>query len=583
MLRPWRITTRPSASVIQRPAWPRGSVGAACAGAAVSTSARPAAARRSAFLRMAGQTTGHARRRTPPGRGRRAAPRRRRPGPLDERERQRPGGRARRDHAHRRGPRRAHGRRRLRRRSRGRRGGGRARTDLRGRHAPRDLRALRRGRGRAHARAGRDRAVLRARRRAALRALRDAAPGRAGAHRALRRVRHARARRVGPRGARGPHCCIVGEPWNSRPRRRPGGGAAGHRAAGVGGGGVLARREHRHAARARRGRPPGRRRGRARAQLRDRSTAGGPMKAITMGVHVLDVLVRPVEAIPEGQGGALVDEIRMTAAGSAGGTALVLSRLGADVRSMGAIGADPLGDMLAGLLERDGVDTALLVRRDDVQTSASVLPIRPDGSRPAFHVVGANGAYGPDDVDWDAVAGAEYLHLGGPEFMGGEAAAAILSRAREAGVVTSADILAPGDMGLLEWIAPALEHLDYLLPNDEQVLGFTGASSLVAGCRALVERGTGCVAATCGADGAVIVDADSVERVPAFAIDVVDTTGCGDAFSAGFLRGLSLGRDRRGAAELGCATAALVAQGLGTDHGEFDLEAVEQFAASTPV
>src|SRR2546426_8952731 len=150
-----------------------------------------------------------------------------------------------------------------------------------------------------------------------------------------------------------------------------------------------------------------------------------------MGVHVLDVLVRPVEAIPAGQGGQLVDEIKMTAAGSAGGTALVLAKLGADVWSAGAVGTDPLADMLIGLLERDGVDTSLLVRRDAIQTSASVLPIRPDGSRPAFHVVGANGTYGPDDVDWDAVTTATHLHLGGPEFMGGEAAAQILSLARE--------------------------------------------------------------------------------------------------------------------------------------------------------
>ena len=51
------------------------------------------------------------------------------------------------------------------------------------------------------------------------------------------------------------------------------------------------------------------------------------------------------------------------------------------------------------------------------------------------------------------------------------------------------------------------------------------------------------------------------------------------AHSAGFLRGLSLGRDRREAAVLGCATAALVAQGLGSDYGDFDLAAVDEFAA----
>jgi sugar/nucleoside kinase (ribokinase family) len=74
------------------------------------------------------------------------------------------------------------------------------------------------------------------------------------------------------------------------------------------------------------------------------------------------------------------------------------------------------------------------------------------------------------------------------------------------------------------------------------------------------------------------VDAEGTEAVPAFDVEAVDTTGCGDAFSAGFLRGLALGRGRRAAAVLGCATAALVAQGLGTDHGDFDLAAVEQMA-----
>ena len=106
------------------------------------------------------------------------------------------------------------------------------------------------------------------------------------------------------------------------------------------------------------------------------------MKAIAMGVHVVDVLARPIEAIPEGQGGQLVEEIRITPAGSAGGTAITLAKIGAQVRSAGAIGTDSLGDVLIDLLGRFGVDTSLLVRREGVQTSASVLPIRPDGSRP---------------------------------------------------------------------------------------------------------------------------------------------------------------------------------------------------------
>jgi sugar/nucleoside kinase (ribokinase family) len=309
------------------------------------------------------------------------------------------------------------------------------------------------------------------------------------------------------------------------------------------------------------------------------------MRIVCLGVHVLDVLVRPVTEIPAGQGGALVEEIRITPAGTAGGTAVTLAKLGAAVASAGAIGSDALGQTLVGLLEGFGVDTDLLLRRDGVQTSASVLPIRPDGSRPALHVVGANATYTSADAPWEAIAAATHLHLGAPEFMGGEEAAKILAFAREHGVVTSADLLAPGEQAgaIHDWVAPMFAHLDYLLPNEEQVLGLSGADDLVQGCRALVAEGVGCVVATAGADGAVIVDAEDVERVGAFAVDVVDTTGCGDAFSAGFLRGLSLGRARFNAAVLGCASAALVAQGLGSDHGDFDLAAADAFAAASAV
>jgi sugar/nucleoside kinase (ribokinase family) len=306
------------------------------------------------------------------------------------------------------------------------------------------------------------------------------------------------------------------------------------------------------------------------------------MKIATVGVHVLDTHVIGIESIPEGSDGALVETIRMSPAGTAGGTAVILARLGAEVSSYGAVGEDPISDTLLALLTREGVDVAGLVRKGDQQTSASVIPVRSNGDRPAWHCIGANGAFSLDDLDLGALDGFTHLHLGGPEFLGGEAAGKLLADARSRGAVTSLDILAPGDPDMLAWIADALPHADYLLPNDEQVLGFTGASSLAEGARALVAAGVGCVAVTQGAKGALVVTADEVIEVPAYAVDVVDTTGCGDAFSAGFLRGLALGRDLRGAAELGCAAAAQVAQGLGTDAGSYSLETVEKFAAVTP-
>ena len=183
---------------------------------------------------------------------------------------------------------------------------------------------------------------------------------------------------------------------------------------------------------------------------------------------------------------------------------------------------------------------------------------------------------------WDAIAAATHLHLGGPEFMGGEAAAQILAAARDAGIVTSADILAPGDPGLLEWIAPALPHLDYLLPNDEQVLGFTGEADVEAGCARSSSAASAASPPPAEATASSSSTPPAPMRVPAFEIDVVDTTGCGDAFSAGFLRGLALGRSRAEAAALGCAAAALVARRPRHRPRRLRPRAVDAFIASTP-
>jgi sugar/nucleoside kinase (ribokinase family) len=301
---------------------------------------------------------------------------------------------------------------------------------------------------------------------------------------------------------------------------------------------------------------------------------------VALGAHILDVLGRPVEAIPEGQGGALIEEIRLSPAGAAGGTAVTLAKLGASVSSVGAVGVDDAGRVLVEALERFGVDCSGLARREGVQTSCTILPIRPNGDRPALHVIGANGTIALDDVPWDSLTSAGFLHVGGPEFLGPENATEILRRAREAGVVTCSDILADGWPELLDMLAPALEFVDYVFPNEEQAVALTGVSDPLDAARALVERGAGCVAMTRGARGSSIVTADDVVDVPAFEVDVVDTTGCGDAFVAGFIRGLSLGRAPGEAALVGSATASFVATGLGSDAGEFDLDRVLELADS---
>ena len=185
------------------------------------------------------------------------------------------------------------------------------------------------------------------------------------------------------------------------------------------------------------------------------------MKIATVGVHVLDTHVIGIESIPEGSDGQLVETIRMSPAGTAGGTAVVLSRLGARVASYGAVGTDPIADTLLSLLDKEGVDTTGLVRKPE-QTSASVIPVRPNGDRPAWHCIGANGTFTLDDLDRSRLDGIPHLHLGEPEFLGGPAAGELLEYARSIGAVTSLDILAPGDPDMLAWIADALPRTDYL-------------------------------------------------------------------------------------------------------------------------
>src|SRR5436190_20366537 len=302
---------------------------------------------------------------------------------------------------------------------------------------------------------------------------------------------------------------------------------------------------------------------------------------VTLGAHVLDVHAKYVDTIPEGQGGTLIEEIRVSPAGAAGGTAITMAKLGARTVTVGAIGRDDIGDLLVTMLGRLGVDTDRVARKEGVQTSASVLPIRPNGDRPALHVIGANASITRDDVPWDVIEQADTLHLGGPEFLH-ELAPEVLKFCRDHGVRTSADVLADGWPELLDMIAPALEHVDWFLPNEDQAMKLTGADDVEAAGRALLARGIGGCAITCGASGSVLVSADGAERVPAFETEVVDTTGCGDAFSAGFMRGLSLDRSPADSARLGSACASLVAQGLGSDAGEFDLARAGRFAAETP-
>jgi len=307
-----------------------------------------------------------------------------------------------------------------------------------------------------------------------------------------------------------------------------------------------------------------------------------PPRIVCVGVHIVDALGRPVTAIPEKQGRQLLDEIRLTAAGTAAGTAVDLAKLGADVVAMGAVGDDLLADFLCAAMSHHGVDVSHLARKAGRQTSATLLPIRPNGERPALHCPGATATLERADIDFAEIEAADAVHLGGPDVLGpfGRGAALeVLSRARAAGAVTTIDVLSRGDGMSWEELAGLLACTDYFLPNDDQLRKFTGIGDLVAAARKALSAGPRAVLVSCGPEGALLVTAEGDEVVAPAADTVVDTTGCGDGVTAGFLIGVLRGWPLLDAAWLGMAVAAYVGSGLGSDAGEYDLAAAAALLA----
>ena len=275
-----------------------------------------------------------------------------------------------------------------------------------------------------------------------------------------------------------------------------------------------------------------------------------------VGTYIVDVLGRPVSELPRGQVSSLLDEIRITAAGTAGGTSVDLARMGANVVAMGAIGRDNIGEFLVSVLGAEGVDASYLVPKDGVQTSATILPIHPDGSRPAWHVPGANSTFMLEDVPWDVLDGCDAVHLGGLTALpgiDGEPAGRILAYAREHGALTTADFLGVRGKAPAELLAHCLPHVDILMPNDAEALAATGASALADAARRLRSLGAHSVIVKRGPDGCLILDDEGERTLPSPAADVVDTTGCGDAFCAGVIVARCAGWPIDDAARLGCA------------------------------
>ena len=121
----------------------------------------------------------------------------------------------------------------------------------------------------------------------------------------------------------------------------------------------------------------------------------------SVGFAVLDILGRPVTRIPEGGRADFIEEIRMTVAGTAAATAVDCAILGLRTRMVSTVGQDEMGDFLVSKMQQYGLDTDLVRRDSSVQTSATILPVRPNGERPALHVPGTAATFKvePEDLE----------------------------------------------------------------------------------------------------------------------------------------------------------------------------------------
>lgn len=258
-----------------------------------------------------------------------------------------------------------------------------------------------------------------------------------------------------------------------------------------------------------------------------------------VGVLVADVIVQPVDAWPERGRLVLVDGIEVHTGGLAHTTGITLAKLGISTAVVGRVGADLFGAFLVDALVKNGIDAR--VRQDDgASTSATVVTVATTGERSFLHLVGANAHLTPEDVPDDLLASSRVLHVGGYFIlpgMDGQPAAGLLQCARAAGCRTSLDVAWDARGRWMTLLAPCLPHLDFLFGNQDELANVTGIRDPARIAGLLRERGVGVVVVKIGADGTYVHGSEWRGQVPAFAVEVIDTTGAGDAFCGGFLAG----------------------------------------------
>jgi ribokinase len=216
--------------------------------------------------------------------------------------------------------------------------------------------------------------------------------------------------------------------------------------------------------------------------------------------------------------------------GKGANQAAAAARLGASVAFLGRVGDDEFGEPLVRALEEKGIDTSLVERATGAATGAAFITVTPDGENAITVAPGANRSVTPEDAD--AASGA----IGEARVLVAQMEIPVKT------VLRAVELAASKGTRALVNLAPTfevprglLEKLDPLVVNEHEaafLLGreVEGVDGALSAAPELLSLGPRSAVITVGEAGAVFAEGESGSRVPAPRVDVVDTTGAGDAF-----------------------------------------------------
>ena len=282
-----------------------------------------------------------------------------------------------------------------------------------------------------------------------------------------------------------------------------------------------------------------------------------------IGNAIVDVLARAEDAFLAGHGMAkggmtLIDAAAAeriygamgpgveSSGGSAANTCAVAAALGARVGFLGKVAEDALGTVFAHDIRAAGVRFPTAPLANGAPTARCLILVTPDGQRTMNTFLGACIAFGPQDVDEAEVASAAVTYLEGYLFDPPEAQAAFrkaAGAAHAAGRKVSLTLSDPFCVGRhrAAFRAFVREETDILFANEAELLSLYETDDFPAALAA-VRREAGLAAVTRSEKGSVIVAGEETVEIAAVPTKVVDTTGAGDAYAAGFLAAHAQGR-----------------------------------------